>query len=120
MPENCHLWASQLDVLCRPHRVVVETMYSPKIDEEQIQRLYRLRETMRESGEKATMTAMVRDAIEEYLTENEKRQKETDIQLDRSARIDIMKEMRELSTPHQLDTTRGQHRVVGAIEKRAL
>lgn len=27
-----------------------------------------------------------------------------EIQLDEPARIDIMKEMRELSTPHQLDT----------------
>ena len=63
---------------------------------------------------------MVREAIENYLAENEKRQEKTDIQLDRHTRIDIMKEMRELSTPHQLDTTRGQHRVVGAIEKTAL
>ena len=66
------------------------------------------------------MVAMVREAIEDYLTENEKRQKKSKIQLDKYAQIDIMKEMRELSTPHQLDTTRGQHRVVGAIEKRAL
>ncbi len=59
-------------------------MYSPKIDKNQIQRLYRLRETMRENGEKTTMVAMVRDAIEKYLTENEsqKRQTNTEIQLD--------------------------------------
>ena len=43
-----------------------------------------------------------------------------EIQLDEPARIDIMKEMRELSTPHQLDTKGEEHRVVGAIEKRAL
>lgn len=43
-----------------------------------------------------------------------------EIQLDEPARIDIMKEMRELSTPHQLDTKCSKHRVVGAIEKRAL
>ena len=86
-------------------------MYSPKIDENQIQRLYRLRESQKKNGEKTTMTAMVREAVEDYLTENEKRTKKTDSQLDRHARIDIMKEMRELSTPHQLDTPRGQHRV---------
>jgi len=75
-------------------------MYSPKIDENQIQRLYRLRESLRESGEKATMTAMVRDAVEEYLIENENRQKKTDTkQLDRHPRIDIMKEMEEKSYP---------------------
>jgi len=43
-----------------------------------------------------------------------------EIQLDEPARIDIMKEMRELSTPHQLDYTGREHRVVGAIKKRAL
>ena len=75
---------------------------------------------MKENGEKTTMTAMVRKAIEDYLTENENRQKKTDAQLDRHSRIDIMKEMRELSTPHQLDTQGEEHRVVGAIEKRAL
>ncbi len=39
---------------------------------------------MRENGEKTTMVAMVRDAIEKYLTENEsqKRQTNTEIQLD--------------------------------------
>ena len=75
-------------------------MYSPKIDENQIQRLYRLRESLRESGEKATMTAMVRDAVEEYLIENENRQKKTDTkQLDRQERDDIMKEMEEKSYP---------------------
>lgn len=86
-------------------------MYSPKIEENQIQRLYRLRESMKENGEKTTMTAMVRDAIEEYLTENEKRQKKTGTQLDRPAEIDIMKKMREVIHSHQLDNPDGQHRV---------
>jgi len=38
----------------------------------------------KENGEKTTMVAMVRDAIEKYLTENEsqKRQTNTEIQLD--------------------------------------
>lgn len=90
---------------------VIETMYSPKIDENQIQRLYRLRESLKEGGEKTTMTAMVREAVENYLTDNEKRTKKTASQLDRHARIDIMKEMRELSTHHQLDTTNGSNRV---------
>lgn len=95
-------------------------MYSPKIDENQIQRLNRLRESLRGDGEKATMTAMAREAIDDYLVKNEKRQKNSDVQLDRHSRTDIMKEMRELSTPHQLDTQGEEHRVVGAIEKRAL
>ena len=75
---------------------------------------------MKEGGERITMTAMVREAVENYLTENKKRQKKTGVQLDRHPRIDIMKEMRELSTPHQLDTKGEEHWVVGAIEKRAL
>lgn len=78
---------------------------------------------MRENGEKITMVAMVREAVDDYLTENEKRQKKTAAQqqqLDRHGQIDIIKEMRELSTPHQLDSHRGKHRVVGAIETNAL
>lgn len=50
----------------------------------------------------------------------QKRTSLREIQLDEPTRIDIMKEMRELSTPHQLDTECVKHRVVGAIEKRAL
>lgn len=114
--------------MCRLDRVVVDRqkkeitpyMYSPKIDENQIQRLYRLRESMKDKGVKVTMTTMVREAIEDYLTENEKRQKKTEIQLDRNARIDIMKEMREVMHSHQLDSKGRKHRVVSAIEKRAL
>ena len=94
-------------------------MYSPKIDENQIQRLYRLRESMKENGEKVTMTTMVREAVEDYLTENEKRKK-TEVQLDRYARIDIMKETREELSTHQLDIPNGQHRVGGTIETKAL
>ncbi len=59
-------------------------MYSPKIDENQIQRLYRLREFLKAEGQKATMIGMVREAIEEYLTENEKGEKKADVQLDRT------------------------------------
>ncbi len=95
-------------------------MYSPKINENQIQRLYRLRETTKENGEKTTMVAMVREAIEDYLTENEKRQKKTKVQLDRYARNDIIKEMREELSTHQLDIPNGQHRVGGTIETKAL
>lgn len=43
-----------------------------------------------------------------------------EIQLDEPARIDIMKEMREVMHSHQLDSKGREHRVVGAIEKRAL
>ena len=93
-------------------------MYSPKIDENQIQRMYRLRESMKESGMKVTMTTMVREAIEDYLTENEKRQKKIKVQLDRYARIDIMKEMREVMHSHQLDSKGREHRVVGAIKRK--
>ena len=46
-------------------------MYSPKINEKQIKKLYRLRERMREQGQKITMTAMVAEAIEKYLNDNE-------------------------------------------------
>lgn len=95
-------------------------MYSPKINENQIQRMYRLRESMKENGTKMTMTTMVREAIENYLTENEKRQKKTKVQLDRYARIDIMKETREELSTHQLDIPNGQYRVGGTIETKAL
>jgi hypothetical protein len=74
---------------------------------------------MKENGEKVTMTTMVREAVEDYLAENEKRKK-TEVQLDRYARIDIMKEMREVMHSHQLDSKGREHRVVSAIEKRAL
>ena len=95
-------------------------MYSPKINENQIQRMYWLRESMKENGTKVTMTTMVREAIEDYLTENEKRQKKTKVQFDKYARIDIIKEMREVMHSHQLDSKGREHRVVSAIEKRAL
>jgi len=52
-------------------------MYSPKIDENQIQRLYRLREAMKENGTKTTMAAMAREAIEQYLAEKETNEKKT-------------------------------------------
>ena len=95
-------------------------MYSPKINENQIQRMYRLRESMKENGTKVTMTTMVREAIEDYLTENEKRQKKTKVQLDKYARIDIMKEMKKELSTHQLDIPNGQYRVGGTIETKAL
>lgn len=60
-------------------------MYSPKIDENQIKRLYRLRETMKENGDKATMAGVVREAIEKYLIEKESK-KTAEIQLDKACR----------------------------------
>lgn len=63
---------------------------------------------------------MVRNAIENYLTENEKRWKKIASQLDRRGQTDIMKEMREVMHSHQLDSTQGQHRVGSAIETKAL
>ena len=62
-------------------------MYSPKIDENQIQRLYRLREFLKAEGQKATMIGMVREAIGEYLDENEPREKKdakAETQLDKT------------------------------------
>lgn len=50
-------------------------MYSPKIDENQIKRLYHLRERLKARGQKATMIGMVREAIGEYLDENEPKKK---------------------------------------------
>jgi len=54
---------------------------------------------MRENGKKITMVTMAREAIESYLTENEKLQKKTGVQLDRQGRDDIMKDMEEKSYP---------------------
>lgn len=61
----------------RQKKEITLYMYSPKIDENQIQRLYRLRESMKENGAKVTMTAMTREAIENYLTEKETNEKNT-------------------------------------------
>ncbi|PIT92777.1 MAG: hypothetical protein COU08_00650 [Candidatus Harrisonbacteria bacterium CG10_big_fil_rev_8_21_14_0_10_42_17] len=62
-------------------------MYSPRIDENQIQRLYRLREFLKADGQKATMIGMVREAVESYLNENETRKKndaKAETQLDKT------------------------------------
>jgi len=53
-------------------------MYSPKIDNNQIRRLYRLRESLKANGEKVTMAGMVRDAVEKYLDETETRKNQLD------------------------------------------
>ena len=42
-------------------------MYSPKIEPGQIEKLYRLRERLRKQGQKATMTGLVREMIDEGL-----------------------------------------------------
>lgn len=48
-------------------------MYSPKINNNQIKRLYRLRESLKSGGERVTMVGIVRDAVEKYLDEFETR-----------------------------------------------
>lgn len=42
-------------------------MYSPKIEPDQIEKLYRLREKLKEKGQKATMKGLVREMIDEGL-----------------------------------------------------
>lgn len=62
-------------------------MYSPKIDENQIKRLYHLRESLKADGQKATMIGIVREAIGRYLDENEPRKKndtKAEAQLDKT------------------------------------
>lgn len=49
-------------------------MYSPKINNNQIKRLYRLRESLKSGGKRVTMVGMVRDAVEKYLDEFEMRE----------------------------------------------
>ena len=42
-------------------------MYSPKIDEEQVKKLYQLREYLKEKGYKTTMAGLVREMINKGL-----------------------------------------------------
>jgi len=53
-------------------------MYSPKIDENQIRRLYRLREFEKSKGKKSSIAGLVRDAIEKYLKYKEKSMDKTE------------------------------------------
>lgn len=50
-------------------------MYSPKIDENQIKRLYHFREHLKSQGHNVTMIGMVREAMAKYLDENESKKK---------------------------------------------
>ena len=51
-------------------------MYSPKIEPEQVGKLYLLRESLAQEGVKKPITALVKEAIEEYL----KKRREENIQ----------------------------------------
>ncbi|MFA5386059.1 MAG: hypothetical protein WC297_00020 [Candidatus Paceibacterota bacterium] len=42
-------------------------MYSPKIEPEQVGKLYLLRESLAQEGVKKPITTLVKEAIEEYL-----------------------------------------------------
>jgi len=42
-------------------------MYSPKIDEEQVEKLYHFREELVRKGVRKPITVLVREAVEEYL-----------------------------------------------------
>ena len=42
-------------------------MYSPKIEPKQVQELYLLKQALSEEGTKKPMTALVKEAIAEYL-----------------------------------------------------
>ena len=52
-------------------------MYSPRIEPDKIERLYRLRDAIRSTGEKIDMIKLVDQALEQYLPvkEEEVRQK---------------------------------------------
>src|SRR5574340_235612 len=102
LPKRFDLWVSQLDIVCGLDRVVFETMYSPKIDENQIKRLYRLRELSKEIGERTTMTAMVREAIENYLIIKESEKKQLDEAPQKRYNVSDARVMHS----HQLDSNR--------------
>jgi SUMO ligase MMS21 Smc5/6 complex component len=74
---------------------------------------------MRDNGEKTTMTAMVREAIEKYLTNNENLKKQK-FSLMKVADIRYNVRDERVVHSHQLDTRCQKHRVVGAIETKAL
>ena len=58
-------------------------MYSPEVKEEQIKRLYKVKEWFRSKGVRTTMAGLARDAIEDHLgtweEEMEKGEKEVGI-----------------------------------------
>ena len=43
-------------------------MYTPKLKEEQIRKLYQLREEFKKGGKKITMAGMVREAVDKYIS----------------------------------------------------
>jgi hypothetical protein len=46
-------------------------MYSPKVEPEQVGKLYLLRESLAQEGVKKPITALVKEAIEEYLNKKQ-------------------------------------------------
>jgi len=47
-------------------------MYSPRIEPDKVERLYRLKQELFARGQKTNMVKLVDEAIEKYLTEMEK------------------------------------------------
>ena len=47
-------------------------MYSPQIKPDQVEKLYRLKCALVATGERATMTALVREALKKYLPAKER------------------------------------------------
>lgn len=56
-------------VLIEPQEVygLLKSMYNPKIESEQVGKLYLLRESLAQEGVKKPITTLVKEAIEEYL-----------------------------------------------------
>lgn len=49
-------------------------MYSPKVREDQVKKLYELREHFTRNGKKMTMTGMVQEAVDMYIADLEGRE----------------------------------------------
>jgi hypothetical protein len=51
---------------------VVIAMYSPRIEPDKVERLYKLKQELLARGQKTNMVKLVDEALERYLTEMEK------------------------------------------------
>ena len=50
-------------------------MYSPRLRDDQIEKLFHLREGFTRNGKKMTMAGMVREAVDEYIADLEDKEK---------------------------------------------
>lgn len=67
-------------------------MYSPKIKENQVRQLYKLKVSLAAIGIRKPMTDMVREALDKYIPETAKEIHDKDGMIQKSCKPDITKE----------------------------